>query len=350
MLTSFLFFSLIPLIFPLSTNTTYFNPILWPFVLAHRGASGYLPESTLESFTIAIYGGTDFVEMDVVLTQDKELLVMHDPYLTRVTNVEDFPEFSDRKTTRTFDNKTITDYFTDNFTLKELKKLSIKQGLVEGRPTIFNHKFNAPSLDEFLQFMIVQNQEIMMKKGKLIGVFLEAKNGNMYKQIYGKDFEIGELLLKKLEEYGLSNAKNASQYCPIVLQSFPIETTKYFKESGNDLPRIQLMNDNLYNFDLVEVEKIAHGVGVSFPMIFNEIQPLNHIEKTGFIDKAHELGLKVFAYTFQDDKAFFGRSPEEMYRLAKEYLELDGVFTEFFDVAITVYKGNSDGSSERNIN
>lgn len=323
----------------LQTNISYYQPIGWPFVLAHRGASGYLPESTLEAFEVAIYGKTDFVEMDVVLTKDKQLLVMHDPYLSRVTNIEDFPEFFDRKSTRIIDNKSISDYFTDNFTLQELKQLSIRQGLIDERPKIFDYKFKAPSLDEFLKFMIDRNQKIKENypQQKLIGVFLEAKNGNMYKEIYGSDFEIGELLLKKLDEFGLADANNATMYCPIVLQSFPIETTKYFEESGNKLPRIQLLHHESYNYDLEEVNRYAHGVGVSFPMILTVNSP-TEIRKNDYIKNAHKLGLKVFPYTFQDDNLAFGRNSEEIYTLAKDYLEADGIFTEFFDVAITVYK------------
>ena len=339
MLVSLIFSALFLLVDSLPTNVSYYQPGLWPFVLAHRGASGYLPESTLESFSVAFYGNTDFVEMDVVLTQDQQLLVMHDPYLSRVTNIEDFPEFKDRKTTRIVENKLINDYFTDNFTLAELQKLGIKQGLVATRPKIFDLKFHAPSLDEFLVFMLKQNQERRKKdpNSQPIGVFLEAKNGNMYKQLYGDDFEIGELLLMKLDEYGLANASNATIYCPIVLQSFPIETTRYFRDSGNDLPRIQLLNTGFYNYSLEESNQVAHGVGVSFPMIFTEEEGKN-IERTQYVRKAHRLGLKVFAYTFQDDVKWFGSTPQEMYLIAKEYLELDGVFTEFFDVAANVYR------------
>lgn len=320
----------------LTTNVTYFQSQSYPSVLAHRGASGYFPESTLPGFEVAIYGDTDFVEMDVVLTKEFDLLVMHDPYLSRVTNIENFTEFSDRKTTRIVDNKTITDFFTDNFYLSELKLLSIRQALVKGRPTIFDYLFKAPSLDEFLQFMLKKNEERKSQNKRIIGVYLEAKNGNMYKELYG--IEIGELLLKKLEEYGLADAYNASNYCPIVLQSFPIETTIYFHESGNNLPRIQLLNDGLYNYNLALVQNHAHGVGVSFPMIFKQDIHKKHIKKTGFIEKAHEMELKVMAYTFQDDYYCFAKNAAEMYLLAKNYLQLDAVFTEFFDVAVNVYR------------
>ena len=351
---------LLPIIFFLSflktnslpTNISYFHRIDHPLVLAHRGASGYLPESTLESFSVAMYGNTDFVEMDVVLTKDLQLLVMHDPYLSRVTNIVDFPEYATRKSTRFVANKTVNDYFTDDFTLEEIKKLSIKQGLVETRPKIFDFMFKAPSLDEFLQFMIKENQKIIAKatNNKIIGVFLEAKNGDMYKKIYGEEFEIGELLLKKLGEYGLADANNASLYCPVVLQSFPIETTKYFELSGNNLPRIQLLNDGIYNYDLQEVVKYAHGVGVSFPMILQKTDNKKHIKKNEFVKECHKIELEVFAYTFQDDVSFFGRSPEEGYKLAQHYLELDGVFTEFFDVAITVYKAEQLDKEKRREN
>lgn len=338
-LALFILSSLAPFSKCLETNISYYRSGDWPWVLAHRGASGYVPESTLESFSIAFYGNTTFVEMDVVLTKDKELLVMHDPSLSRVTNVEQFPEFAERKKSRVVDGKNITDWFTDDFTMEEIKKLGIKQGLVKTRPSIFDYKFKAPSLDEFLQFMLHQNnaRKARYPESPPIGVFLEAKNGNMYKEIWGPDFEIGELLLNKLTTYGLSDAENATFYCPIVLQSFPIETTKYFHESGNNLPRIQLLNQGLYNFSLEECSKVAHGVGVSFPMIFTRGEN-GEIQKTDYVKRAHNLGMKVFPYTFQDDVYVFGEDSQEMYLIAKEYLEIDGVFTEFFDVAINAYQ------------
>lgn len=96
----------------LRTNASYFySQQGFPLVLAHRGASGFLPESTLPAFRVAMAMDADFLEFDVVLTKDQELLVMHDPFLSRVTNIADFPEFSDRKSQRVVENQILTDFF-----------------------------------------------------------------------------------------------------------------------------------------------------------------------------------------------------------------------------------------------
>ena len=81
-----------------------------PFVIAHKGASGHLPENTLESFAVGINSYTDFIELDVVLTKENDTLVMHDPFLSRITDIESHPEFATRKRERQFDNKTKLDW------------------------------------------------------------------------------------------------------------------------------------------------------------------------------------------------------------------------------------------------
>lgn len=333
----FFFIFVLPFFFySLPTPAPYFQPSKTPFVIAHRGASGYLPESTLESIAISLYGNADFTEFDVVVTKDRELLIMHDPNLGRVTNVEEFPEFKPRKKNRIVDGKNIFDYFVDDFSLAEIKQLSIKQNLFPGRLSIFDFKFKAPTLDEFLKFVIQFNRNKIKKdiNAKIIGAFIEAKNGDMYKKIFGPEFEIGQLLINKLRDYGLDNFENATRLCPIVLQSFPIETTIYFHKSGNNLPRIQLVNDGLYNYKLEEISKIAHGIGTNFNLILESFYPLR---KNDYIQKAQELGLLVFPYTFRDDDIAFGKDNIDMYRIAAEYLKVNGVFSEFFEAALTYY-------------
>lgn len=155
----------------------------------------------------------------------------------------------------------------------------------------------------------------------------------MYKELY--NVEIGEVLLRKLRKFGLDDAKTAETRCPVVLQAFSLETTRVFKESGSDLPRIQLLNQGIYNFSLESVQDIAHGVGVPLSMIF---AGNSWIHKTDFVEKAHAKDLQVMAYTFRDDVSFFGENPREMYLFSKDYLQLDAVFTEFCDVALTVYQ------------
>lgn len=119
-----------------------------PLNIAHRGLASILPENTMESFEAALYQGADFIELDVVYTKEKLPLVMHDPFLTRITNIKDKPEFSTRFEKRVYGGVNKTDWWTDNFTLNELKKLGIKQAQNPGRISVFDYKFTFPLLDD----------------------------------------------------------------------------------------------------------------------------------------------------------------------------------------------------------
>ena len=118
-----------------------------PLNIAHRGLASILPENTLEAFSAAMYQGADFIELDVVYTKEKFPLVMHDPYLTRITNIKDKEEFATRYETRKYGSKDKRDWWTDTFTLNELRRLGIKQDQAPGRISIFDFKFTFPTLD-----------------------------------------------------------------------------------------------------------------------------------------------------------------------------------------------------------
>ena len=104
-----------------------------PFVIAHRGASGYLPEHTLAGYFVAIQQGADYVEPDLVITRDGALVVRHENEIGGTTNVASHPEFAARRTTKTIDGQTITGWFTEDFTLAELKTLRVRERLPELR-------------------------------------------------------------------------------------------------------------------------------------------------------------------------------------------------------------------------
>jgi glycerophosphoryl diester phosphodiesterase len=120
-----------------------------PLVIGHRGASGYLPEHTLEAYRLAIKLGADYIEPDLVTTKDGVLIARHEPYITTSTDVADHPEFADRKTTKVVDGESIEGWFASDFTLAEIKTLGAKQ-MRAGRPTEFDGKFKVPTLQEVI--------------------------------------------------------------------------------------------------------------------------------------------------------------------------------------------------------
>ena len=151
-----------------------------PAIIAHRGASGYLPEHTLEAYTLAIDLGCDFIEPDLVFTKDGHLVVRHEGYLSPSTDVADHPEFADRKKhSKTFG---FEDWFTEDFTLEEIKTLHARQAY-PGRSREYDGKFLIPTFMEVLELARAKSKE----KARPIGVYPETKHPGHYKKL-GHDF------------------------------------------------------------------------------------------------------------------------------------------------------------------
>src|SRR5262245_3437455 len=119
-----------------------------PIVIGHRGASGDRPEHTLESYRLAIEQGADFIEPDLVSTKDRVLVARHENEISTTTDVASHPEFAARKTTKTIDGAAVTGWFTEDFTLAELKTLRAKERLPMLRGTKYDGQFEVPTLRE----------------------------------------------------------------------------------------------------------------------------------------------------------------------------------------------------------
>jgi len=140
-----------------------------PIVIAHRGASGYVPEHTLAAYSIAILQGADFIETDLVMTKDHHLVVRHDNVLNLATDVAKHPEFSNRKKTKTVDDVVYTGWFSEDFSLAEIKTLRAIEKIPEVRPenANFDGQFEIPTLQEVINF--VKKMEELM--GRPIGIY-----------------------------------------------------------------------------------------------------------------------------------------------------------------------------------
>lgn len=183
----------------LPSNASYIHADGRPLNIAHRGLASLFPENTLESFSGAMYQGADFIELDVVYTKEKLPLVMHDPYLTRITNIRNLTQFATRYSTRTYNGEKKSDWWTDEFTLAELKTIKIKQALAPGRLTIFDYLFTFPTLNEVIELVVAFNAKHKGARNpdqRLVGILIEAKDSQMYRDMFG--LEIGETILKTL--------------------------------------------------------------------------------------------------------------------------------------------------------
>ncbi|OYY97038.1 MAG: glycerophosphodiester phosphodiesterase [Sphingomonadales bacterium 28-56-43] len=195
-------------------------------IIAHRGASGERPEHTIASYTLAIEQGADYIEPDLVLTKDGILVARHENEISETTNIAEKREFADRKTSKTIDGEKMTGWFTEDFTLAELKTLRAKERLPQLRKDnmAFDRQFEIPTFEEILTLAKAHN----------VGVYPETKHPSYFASI-GLPHEAP--LLAMLTRFG-----HVTKDAPIFIQSFEVENLKALRPKTK-LRLIQLMDD-----------------------------------------------------------------------------------------------------------
>lgn len=254
-----------------------------PLVIAHRGASGYRPEHTLEAYALAVEMGADVIEPDLVFSKDGVLVARHDRYLSTTTDVADHPEFADRK--RANDDPADApreDWWVEDFTLAELKTLRARQPF-PGRSKEFDGLCEIPTFDEMLALVSQKSKEA----GRPVGVYPETKHPGFY-AAKGYDFEAP--LLKSLVKF------NAG---PAFIQSFEPEILKRVK-GKTKAQLVQLVYEASPgagpNIPLEEIATYADGVGADKKLALDERGISSAIVKD-----AHALGMFIHLWTIRDD-------------------------------------------------
>ena len=345
-------------------------------VVAHRGASGYLPEHTLEAYAMAIGMGADFIEPDLVVTKDGILIARHEPMLSGTTDVANRPEFASRKTTRKVDGVETTDWFAGDFTLAEIKQLRAKQAMAD-RDQSKNGQFQIPTLQEVVDLA----KKEAAARGRVIGIAPETKHPTFHAAI---GLPIEDRLVALLKEAGWADAS-----APVVIQSFEVANLKYLN-TRIDVKLAQLLDaedvdkdgnivlsapyaqpydfvvvgdkrtykDLLSKEGLAEVRSYADILAPWKPYILPTKQvdgngdgkpdDLNGDGKTDEQDRvlatptsvvkdAHAAGLQVFTWTFRNEPkrlaSSFKGDPSAEYK-AFYALGVDGLFSDFPDTAV----------------
>lgn len=322
-----------------------------PIIIAHRGLSGELPEHTIAAYKAAIEAGADFIEPDLVLTKDGVLVARHENEISDTTNVESIDKFAARKATKVIDEREVTGWFTEDFTLEELKTLRAKERLGQLRDKTNDGRFEIPTFEEILALLEKVNED----RDVPIGVYPETKHPSYFSSI---DLSHEKPLLELLERFGYKGKK-----APVFIQSFEVANLKALREK-TDLPIIQLMAsqggppgqgdvtyaDMATPDGLEAISAYADGIGPDKNMII----PRNMVGKlkspTSLVSDAHDAGLKVHPWTFRRENYFLpleyksGVDPRKTGDLASEIeaflaTGIDGIFTDNTPEAVDVLHG-----------
>jgi glycerophosphoryl diester phosphodiesterase len=294
-------------------------------VIAHRGASGERPEHTLESYRLAIEQGADYVEPDLVMTRDGVLIARHENEIGGTTDVANRPEFAARRRAQIIDGETMTGWFTEDFTLAEIKGLRARERLPALRPRncAFDDRFSVPTFDEILQLVTETNRR--RSTGPRIGVYPETKHPAHFAAI-GLPQEQAVLAALDRFDYGREGS-------PVFIQSFDPNNLRQLREMTH-LPLVQLLEHELG--DLHRIADYADGIGIA-----------KSLATAKGIADAHSLDLTVHVWTFRAENEFLpadlkiGDAPAGHGDLDGEierYLArgIDGFFTDFPAIGVRV--------------
>ena len=309
------------IIFGCKTTRNTFKNMDKKIVIAHRGASGYLPEHTLEAKAMAHAMNVDFIEQDLVLSKDNVAIVIHDIYLDDVTNVA--TKYPDRKRK---DNR----YYVIDFTFEELKKLKVterfnpKTGeqVFKNRFPIWKGNFKLHSLQEEIELF----QGLNKSTGKNIGIYPEIKEPEFHKK-EGKN--LTKVVLKVLADYGY---KTKNDNC--ILQCFDaLELERIRIELKSELFLVQLMEFPEETKKLNHFATYADGIGPWYKQILDK-KIDGKFTFTSLVSDAHKLGLKVHPYTFRVDALVEFTSFKQMMQTLLIDANVDGAFTDFPDLVV----------------
>lgn len=316
-----------------------------PLVIAHRGACGYRPEHTLESYRLAIEMGADFIEPDLVASRDGVLVARHEPYLGATTDIASRTEFASRRHTAVIDGVTLEDWFTHDFTLEELKTLRTVQPRAD-RSQAFNGRFQIPTFDEIVMLAKSESQE----RGRTIGIYPETKHPSWHRE---QGLALEPAVLATLAAAGWT-----SRDAPVFIQSFESGNLKWLRER-TDVRLVQLVGggsqgelpqDFMNEAPFRQIARYADAVGPWKRWLIGERRQGDVAYATSpsrYVALAHTAGLAVHTWTFRNEPAElladYRGDPSAEYR-AFAALGVDGVFTDFPDTAIAAF---SDLATDR---
>lgn len=318
-----------------------------PIIIAHRGASGHRPEHTLSAYRLGITMGADFIEPDLVLTKDGHLVCRHENEIGGTTDVGSKPEFATRKAVKIIDGERFEGWFTEDFTLAELKTLRCIERLPQLRPDnmSFNGQDEIPTLSEVLA--LIKGKKT--PSGRDLGVYPETKHPTHFDKV-GLSFDTP--LVRALRAAELDRAD-----APVFIQSFEVANLKRLS-ALTKAPKIQLVSGEGGPADdtsttyaamtsdqgLAQIARYAVGIGPQKSMIIPQTVEGSPLPATDLVSRCHSAGLALHPWTFRAENYFlptdlrfgnrmsasFMREQGDLAAECKRFLDLgvDGLFSD----------------------
>ncbi|MEV6176558.1 glycerophosphodiester phosphodiesterase [Streptomyces sp. NPDC052016] len=334
-----------------------------PTIIGHRGASGHRPEHTFGAYQLALDLGADIVEAgDLVPTKDGHLVCRHEPEIGGTTDVASHPEFAGRRTTKLLDGVPTTGWFTEDFTLAELKTLRATERIPANRPhnTLYDGRWEIPTFEEVLRWQDEQTR----KRGKQVWIYPELKHPTYFRKL-GLGLE--ERVAKLLRKHG-KDGKNA----PVILQSFePTSIQRLNKLVDNPLVVLlsgagtrpwdfvetgdpRTVADLVTRKGLREIAGYAQGIGPTLDLVIPKDASGNLTTPTTLVKDAHAVGLVLHPWTLRNENPFlpanFRKGTDadaygDVFGAYRAYFAtgIDGVFTDQPDTGLLAREDHVNG-------
>ncbi|OQR61158.1 glycerophosphodiester phosphodiesterase [Streptomyces maremycinicus] len=322
-----------------------------PTIIGHRGASGYRPEHTFGSYQLALDLGADIVEAgDLVPTRDGHLVCRHEPEIGGTTDVADHPEFAGRRTTKVLDGVSTTGWFTEDFTLAELKTLRAVERIPANRPhnTLYDGRWEIPTFEEVLRWQDEQTR----KRGKQVWIYPETKHPTYFRKLglgleervakllhkYGKDRKNSPVIVQSFEPSSIQRLNKLVDNPLVVLLSGATSRPWDFVEAGD--PRT--VADLVTRAGLREIAGYAQGIGPTLDLVIPKDAAGDLTTPTTLVKDAHAVGLVLHPYTMRNENPFlptnFRKGTD-----ADAYGDSFGAFRTYFATGIDgVFTDNPD--------